>query len=187
MLQMRQNRGVWDVTTMVFLEVFYRRRIRNVSISQVRSMAGISELGFHEQPQSEDVAPVNRQDRPANWVRWFEHEILKRFETTGGGLEIIADVFEGTEDQECFGLVPTNSATEDSSFSTNPLVCIGEQKEHLRQFLEQLASRMGLNDPDIAASAAVLVIERTIQWARATGSSNAAQTARLLFQCLQHA
>jgi hypothetical protein len=150
-------------------------------------MARVSELGFHEQPQSEDVAPVYHQDRPANWIRWFEHEILKRFEATGGGLEIIADVFEGTEEQKCFGLVPINIATENSSFSTNPVVCIGEQKEDLRRFLEQLASRMGLHDPDIAASAAVLVIEQTIRWARATGSSDAAQTARLLFQCLQHA
>jgi hypothetical protein len=49
-----------------------------------------------------------------------------------------------------------------------------------------LAVRMGLQHPDIAAGAALLIIERTIVWIQLTGSSRETQTARLLFQCLQH-
>jgi len=40
--------------------------------------------------------------------------------------------------------------------------------------------------PDIVASAAVLVIERTIVRTLMTGSLKETQTARLLFQCLFH-
>jgi hypothetical protein len=68
-----------------------------------------------------------------------------------------------------------------------PLAIAREQKEHLRQSTEQLAVKMGLQHPDMAASAAVLVIERTIVRTLMTGSLKEAQTARLLFQCLQHA
>ena len=57
----------------------------------------------------------------------------------------------------------------------------------MRWFLEQLATKVGLQHPDMASSAAVLVIEQTIARTQMTGSLKEVQTARLLFQCLQHA
>ena len=76
---------------------------------------------------------------------------------------------------------------EGGDLDSEPFAAAKEQKEHLRGYLEQLAVRMGLQHPDIAAGAALLIIERTIVWTQLSGSSIETQTARLLFQCLQHA
>lgn len=121
-------------------------------------------------------------------MRWFENEIETRYEATGTGLEIIADVLrKGFEDPKCFGLAFIRIVTEGGDCDNEPFAIAGEQKEHLRRFIEQLAAKMGLQYPDMTASAAVLVIERTIVRTLITGSLREAQTARLLFQCLQHA
>ncbi len=147
-----------------------------------------SESAFYEQFQSkEELVSAFLKDRHAIWMRWFENEIEARYEATGGGLEIIADVLQkGFEDPKCFGLAFINIVTE-CGFDHEPFAIAGEEKKHLGQFIEELAVRMGLQHPDIAASAAVLVIERTIVRTLMTGSLKEAQTARLLFQCLQHA
>jgi uncharacterized protein (DUF2267 family) len=121
-------------------------------------------------------------------MRRFENEIEARYEATGGGLELIADVLQdGFEDPKCFGLAFIHIVTEGRSFNSEPFAIAREQKQHLRRFIERLAVRMGFQHPDMAASAAALVIERTIVRALMTGSLQEAQTARLLFQCLQHA
>ena len=188
MLQMRLSRGVWDVTTVAFLDVFYRDRRRNLSISHLRPMARTSASDLHHQQLQKDAVTAFQTDHRANWIRWLENEIVRKFETTGGGLDIIADVLqEGIEDREGFGFAFINIPIEDDGFNGGLFVGNEEQKEHLRKSIEQLASRMGVEHPDIAASACVLLIERTIEWARMTGGPKSAQTARLLFQCLQHA
>jgi hypothetical protein len=129
-----------------------------------------------------------RSDRHAIWMRWFENEIEARYTATGGGLEIIADVLqEGFKDPKCFGFAFVHIVIEGGHFENEPFAIARKQKEHLRRFSEQLATKMGLQHPDMAASAAVLVIERTIVRTLMTGSLEEAQTARLLFQCLQHA
>ena len=121
-------------------------------------------------------------------MRWFEKEIEARCNATGASLEIIADVLEeGFEDRPRFCVAFMNIDAEVEAFNTDAVAIATEQKEHLRHFLEQLSLRMGLEHPDVAASAAVLVIEHTIVWAQMTGGLKEAQTARLLFQCLQHA
>jgi hypothetical protein len=74
-----------------------------------------------------------------------------------------------------------------SDVDKEPFATVGEQKEYLRQFIGQVAVKMGLDRPDIAASAAVLVIERAIVRTLMTRSLTEARTARLLFQCLQYA
>ena len=46
-------------------------------------------------------------------MRWFESEIEERYEATGGGLEIIADVLQkGLEDSKRFGFAFIHIATE---------------------------------------------------------------------------
>ena len=149
------------------------------------AIAGVPESVFYEQFQSkEDLVSAFLKDRHASWMRRFEDEIEARYEATGGGLELIADVLqEGFEDPKCFGLAFVHIVTEGSE----PFAIAKEQTQHLRRFIEQLAVKMGLQHPDMAASATVLVIERTIARTLMTGSLVETQTARLLFQCLQHA
>jgi hypothetical protein len=128
------------------------------------------------------------KDERTAWFSWLESEFERRYEATGGGLEVLADILlEGFEDPSyrSFLYIDDFSNTVfDHSFAGVGTVA---QKEHLRRRLEKLSVRMGIPHPDFAAAAAVLVIERTIMSARITGSSKEFQTARLLFQCLQHA
>ena len=189
MLEIEQSVEVRDAIITAFLDLLCREGVRGAEISRVPERAGVSESGFYEQFQSkEDLVSAFLKDRHAIWMRWFENEIEARYEATGGSLEIIADVLqEGFGDPKCFGFAFINVIAENSAFDREPFVIAREQKEHLRWFIEQLAVKMGLQHPDMAASAAVLVIERTIVRTMITGSLKEAQTARLLFQCLQHA
>lgn len=188
MLEMRQSGGVKDAITTV-LDALCREGDRGIEISKVLAIAGASETVFYEQcPSKEDLVSAFLKDRHAIWMRWFEAEIEARYEATRGGLEIIADVLQkGFEDSKSFGLAFINIVAEKSDFDNELFAIAREQKEHLRRFVERLAVKMGLQHPNMAASAAVLVIERAIVLTLMTGSLKEAQTARLLFQCLQHA
>jgi AcrR family transcriptional regulator len=188
MPEMRQSGGVKDAITTV-LDALCREGSRGTEISKVLAKAGVPESAFYEHFQSkEDLVSAFRKHRHAIWVRWFEAEIEARYEATGGGLEIIADVLQkGFEDPKCFGCAFIHIVTEGSHFDNEPFAIVREQKEHLGRFIERLAVKMGLQHPDMAASAAVFVIERAIVRTLMTGSLKETQTARLLFQCLQHA
>jgi AcrR family transcriptional regulator len=189
MAEMRQSGEVRDAIITTFLDVLCREGVLEAEISRVRAIAGVSESIFYEQFQSkEDLVSAFLKDRHVIWMRWFENEIEARYGATGGDLEIIADVLqEGFEDPKCFRFAFMNVVIEGADFDNEPIAIVREQKEHLRRFIEQLAVKMGLQHPDIAACAAVLVVERTIVRTLMTGSLKEAQTARLLFQCLQHA
>ena len=146
-------------------------------------MTAASKSDFYEQFQSkENLVSAFLRHRHAIWMRWFENEIEARCEATGGGLEIIADVLQaGFEDPKCFGFAFINILFEGGDFDNEFFAIAREHKEHLRWFLEQLATKMGLQHPDMASSAAVLVIEQTTARTQMTGSLKEVQSARLLF------
>jgi AcrR family transcriptional regulator len=189
MPEIEQSVGVRDAIIAAFLDVFCRDGSREAEIAEVLAITGVSESACYKHFQSKEVlVSIFLKDRHAIWMRWFEGEIERRYEAQGGGLEIIADVLQdGFEDPKCFGLAFIKIVTEGGDFDHEPFAIAGEQREHLGRFIEQLAVKMGLQHPDMAASAAVLVIERAIMRTLMTGSLKEAQTARLLFQCLQHA
>jgi AcrR family transcriptional regulator len=189
MLQVRPSAGVRDAILTAFLDVDRREGVRATETSLVSKISGVSESSFSEHFQSkEDLVSAFLKDRHATWMRWFENEIESSYEATAGGLEIIADVLQkGVEDSKCFGLAFFQILIEGGDFDNEPIAIVREQKEHLRRFIGQLAAKMGFQDPNLVASTAVFVIERTIVRTLMTGSLKEAQTARLLFQCLQHA
>ena len=189
MLKIEQNVGVNDAIITAFWEVFSRDESLEAEISEVLTVAPVSAPASYERFQSkEDLVSAILKDRHVIWMRWLEHEIEVRHEATGGGLEIIADVLQkGFEDPKCFGFAFIHIVTEVDDMDNEPFAIAKEQKEHLGRFIEQLAVRMGLQHPDMAACATVRVIEQTIVRTLMTGSLKEAQTARLLFQCLQHA
>jgi AcrR family transcriptional regulator len=189
MLDIKQSAGVRDAIITAFWDVFSRDVSLEAEIAEALAIARVSEFASCERFQSkENLVSAFLKDRHAAWMRWFEDEIEARYKATGGGLEIIADVLqEGFEDPNKFGVAFINVVSECSDVDKEPYAIVGEQKEHLRRFIEQLAVKMGLDRPDIAASAAVLVIERAIVRTLVTGSLTEARTAGLLFQCLQHA
>ncbi|OJV41212.1 MAG: hypothetical protein BGO25_15800 [Acidobacteriales bacterium 59-55] len=188
-LEREQSAGVRDTSIAASSEVFCRDDFREDEISKLPASTRVSESAFCDEfkPKEELVSDFLKR-RHAIWMHWFESEIKTRHEATGGGLEIIADVLQkGFEDPKCFGFAFINILTEGGGFDNEPVAIAREQKEHLRQFIEQLAVKMGLQYPGRTASAAVPVIERAIVRTLMTGSLEEAQTARLLFQCLQHA
>src|SRR5206468_4248823 len=156
-------------------------------LPQVGTMATrVSDSTFYQSTEEPVAAPP--ENSCAVWLRSFENEVEAKYEETGGGLEIIADVLQKAfEDPKCSDFAFFNMVEVGDDFDSDPFAAARLQKEHLRGYLEQLAVRMGLQHPDIAACAALLVIERTIVWTQLTGSGRETQTARLLFQCLQHA
>lgn len=184
-----QNVGVRNVFITALLDALCGEGVHEVEISKALTTTGVSRAVFNEQFRSKDgLLSAFLRDRHAVWMRWFENEIETRYEGTGGGLEIIADVLqEGFEDPKCFGFAFVNIATESRSPNREPLAIARKQKEHLQRFIEQLAARMGLQYPDMAASATVFVIDRAILRIQVTGSLKEVETACLLFQCLQHA
>jgi len=188
MLDSNQSVGVWDAVIEAYLDLLFREGIRGPEIANAEK-AGLSESAFYEQLQSrENILTTLLEGRHAIWMRLFENEIEARYEATGGGLEIIADVLQkGFEDQKCFGFAFINFAAKRRASTGDPCVIASKQKEHLIRFIERLALRMGILYPKIVASAAVLVIERAIEHTLVTGSLKEALEARLLFQCLQHA
>ncbi len=188
MTEIEQSEGVRDAIITASSQVFGRNGSREAEISKALALAGVSDSPCYEQFQSkEDLVSAFLKDRHVIWMRWFENEIEARYEVTGGGLEIIADVLqEGFDDPKCLGLAFTNIVAEGKAFNTEPFAIAKKQKEHLRQFIELLAEKMGLQHPDIAAATAVLVIDQAITRTQLTGSLEEAQTARLLLQCLQH-
>lgn len=189
MPEIEQSVGVRDAILTIFWDGFCQNSSLETEISEILARAGVPEPAFYDQFQvKEELVSAFLKDRHTIWMRWFENEIEARYKATGGGLEIIADVLqEGFEDPKCFGLAFIHILTEDGGFDNQPFAIVREQKEHLRWFIEQLAIKMGLQHPEMAASEAILVIERTIVRTLKTGDLKEAQTARLLFQCLQHA
>lgn len=187
MLKINQSIGNTDATIVTSLHVFGPEAGRETEIPMIHPKAGVPVLEEHVQAKQTNIPP-DLKVRHANWMHWFENEIEAKYESTGSGLEIIADVLqEEFEHPECFGLPSTDIFGESRNLISEPLIIAGEQKEHLRRFIEHLAAKMGVQHPDIAAEAAVLVIDETIAHTQMSASPEEAQTARLLFQCLQHA
>lgn len=182
MTETEQSAEVRDAIITASLNGFGRNAGRGAEGSKALAVAG------EQLPSNKDVVSAFLKERHVTWMRWFEDEIEARFEANEGGLEIIADVLqEGFDDPKCFGLAFIHIVTEGGIFNREPFAIARMQKEHLGRFIEQLAAKMGLRQPDIAAAAAVLVIEQAIVRTQVTGSLGEAQTARLLLQCLQHA
>jgi AcrR family transcriptional regulator len=183
-----QGKVARDAIIVTSLEVFYRG-IRRTEITQVTEGARVSDSGLYESPESiEALIRAFLGDRHAIWLRWFQSEIDARYETTGGGLEIIADVLRATFEGSPVHGSPFNKViVSNHHLNGRTLEIVRNQKIQMRRFVEQLAVKMGLRYPDIAASAAVQIIERTIVAILTTGDLSELKTAQLLFQCLQNA
>ena len=188
MLEPKQSVQLRDAAIMASSEVFPRDGNRGASILHAFGKAGASAPAFYKEDQSkEDIVSVFLNDRHVAWMRWFEREIETKYTGSGGGLEIIADVLEkGFEDPKSFALAFIDVVIRTSDSDKEPLAIAGDQKEHLRRIIEQLAVRMGLRHPDMVAATAVVIIEQTIVRTLMAGSRTEVETARLLFQCLQH-
>ena len=180
MRELRHDAGTWKVTVTVVCS----GADSTGPLSRVLPSAGISRPRSYQLEDSPSSGVVKYGH--AVWFSWLESQIERRYDATGGGLEILADILlEGFENPSYRSYLYIDHFSD--TVLDDPFAGAGAQKEHLRHRLEKLAMRMGLPHPDIASSAAVLIIERTIMSARITGSSKEFQTARLLFQCLQHA
>ena len=188
MPKMIQGKASTDVIVIASFGVFYRGT-RRAAMSPVTEEAEVSETTFYGEFQSKEaLIRAFLEDRNAIWLRWFQSEVRARFETTRGGLEIISDVLnKWFEDSRVHGEVVNQASSTNRQVNGEAFETFGNQKDQLQRFVELLARRMGLRYPDIAASAAVQIIERTIETNLVSGDLSELKTAQLLFQCLQRA
>jgi hypothetical protein len=189
MAKMRQRRETSDAIVVSSLVVFYRSSGRRETVPTLEGTR-VSESILDQRLRSkEGVIQAFLEGRHAVWVRWFQNEINTRCEAnTGCGLEIISDVlrewFEGSQ-LRCSAVI--DPIVPNCDFTGQNLEIGIPPKDQLRRFVELLATRMGLHSPEVAATAAVLIIERTTSVILATGDLSELKTAQLLFECLQHA
>ena len=188
MPKMIHRKATTDVIVMTLIEVFYRRP-RSATISRVTEQAGASETSFYGEFQSKEaLIRAFLEDRNAIWLRWFQSEIDARFETTRGGLEIIADVLRTWfQDSRLQSKEVNKHSFSECQVNGEAFESFGNPKDQLRRFVEHLARKMGLRYPDVAASTTVQIVERTIMATLMSGDLSELKTAQLLFQCLQRA
>ena len=170
------------------LELFYRDGIRATDIKKVIAKAGVTENSFYQNFHSkEDLVTAFLHRRHDVWFTWFKTEVEKRLEVNGGGLEVIADVLQSWfEDPSFRGCAFINLVAEGGKFDSEPFAIAREHKEQLKQFIRELATRIHLQEPDVAAAAGVLVVEGAIVRAQMTCDPKEAESARLLLLCLNH-
>lgn len=103
MLEMRQSVGVRDTIVTALLDVHCRDDLRAAETSGLPAVR-VSDFVFYGQSESKEaLASAFLKVRHTIWMHWLENEIHARYEATGGGLEIIADVLqEGFQDPKSF-------------------------------------------------------------------------------------
>jgi len=172
----------------VSLDLFYRDGIRATDIDKVIQESGVPPATFYENFHSkEELVTAFLHKRHDVWMEWFTTEVEKRLAAKGAGLEVIADVLQiWFSDPKFRGCVFINTVAEGGKFDSEPFAIAREHKEQMKQFIEKIAKKIGIEDPAEAAAAAVLVIEGTIVRVQMTGDPSEANNARLLFQCLNH-
>lgn len=131
-----------------------------------------------------DRVSNSRKDRHSIWLRWFQNEVEARYKAAEGGLEIIADVLRNCCESGLYRFAVIKLIRSEKSVESECFEVVAVQRDRLRRFVQELATKMGLECPDIAASATVLILERTIVRIRETGDLSELRTAQLLFRCL---
>ncbi|UWZ84388.1 hypothetical protein [Occallatibacter riparius] len=189
MARIIQRRGTSDSIVVSSLVVFYRGSERVQALPTLDGTR-VYESTLHEGVRTkEGVIQAFLDGRDAVWVGWFQYQINMRSETnTGRGLEIIADVlrewFENSQ-LRCSALI--KGIVSHCDFDGQSPEISSSPKDQLRRCIELSATKMGLHCPELAASAAVLIIERTMATTQATGDLSELKTAQLLLECLQRA
>jgi AcrR family transcriptional regulator len=187
-LETPQSQNPRDHIVNTSLEIFYRDGIRGTDLNQIIEGAGISKLSFYQSFKSkDDLVLAFLQKRHEVWMAWFTREVEIRLSNPGAGLEVIAEVLQSWfEDPKFRGCAFINTVAEGGKFDSEPFTIAREHKEELKRFLKTAATKLNFFEPEMAASAAVMVIEGAIVRAQMTGDSSEAHNARLLFQCLNH-
>ncbi len=170
------------------LELFYRDGIKGTDVNKVIEKAGVSESAFYQNFSSkEDLVLAFLQKRHDIWMAWFTNEVEAKLSQPGAKLEVIADVLQSWfEDPNFRGCAFINTVAEGGKFDSQPFTMAREHKEELKRFLTAVAMKLDHREPELTASAAVLVVEGAIVRAQMTGDAQEAYNARLLFQCLNH-
>lgn len=169
-------------------ELFYRDGIKGTDVNQIIENAGVSESSFYQNFASKDeLVAASLHKRHDSWMAWFTGEVWARLSQPGAGLEVIADVLQSWfEDPKFRGCLFINTVAEGGKFDSEPFTIAREHKEAMRQFLKEVAIKLNHEEPELTASAAVLVIEGATVRAQMTGDPGEVYNARLLFQCLNH-
>lgn len=188
MQELTQAQSQRDSIVNSSVDLLSRDGIKGTDVNRIIETAGVSESAFYQNFASkDDLVAAFLHERHDTWMAWFTAEVKARLAQPGAGLEVIADVLETWFKNPKFrGCVFINTVAEGGKFDSEPFTIAREHKEAMRQFLKEVATQLNHEEPELTASAAVLVIEGAIVRAQMTGDAQEAYNARLLFQCLNH-
>jgi len=171
------------------LKLFYQNGVRATGIDRIIAESGVAKMSFYRNfPSKADLVAAFLHKRHDNWMGWFTSSVERKIAQPNASLSVIADVLQSWfEDPGFRGCAFINTFAEGGPIDSEPNNIAREHKQQLKEFVEKIADRLGLNNPKTVADAAILVIEGAIVRAQMTGNPAEAQTARLLFQCIEHA
>src|ERR1700729_1014474 len=176
MLEQAQALNPRDTIVRSSLEIFYRDGIKGTDVNKVIEKAGVSESLFYQNFSSkEDLVLAFLHKRHDIWMAWFTSEVEAKLSQPGAKLEVIADVLQSWfEDPKFRGCAFINTVAEGGKRDSEPFVIARGHKEDLKQFIKGMALKLRLKEPEMAASAGVLVVEGAIVRAQMTGDATEA-------------
>lgn len=164
--------------------LFYRDGVRATGIDKIIAESGVAKMSFYRHfPSKNDLVAEYLLRRHEWWMNWFSAGVEKRLSPAGAGLEVIAEVlmrwFEAPDFRGCAFI---NAQAEAFSQEDKIHQIIQDHKNKLQAFLEELATRLGLENPQQTAASSLLVIEGTIVRSQMTGDAGVFETCRLLLR-----
>lgn len=150
--------GVRDRILSTATRLFYRDGIRATGIDRVIAEAKVAKASFyHHFPSKADLVNAFLDLRHRNWMFWYAGAVNARlpveaFSAVGSAL------FDWFEQPDFRGCAFINSWVE---FGAD-FPIIFDHKEELRRFIQSVAERLNLTEPEMAATTAMVVIEGAI-------------------------
>lgn len=158
--------------------LFYQHGIRATGIDRVIAEAGVAKASFyHHFPSKADLVKAFLELRHRNWMAWYTSAVEARLPAEGFAAvgSVLFDWFDQPDFRGCAFI---NSWVE---FGADFPAAFAH-KEELKGFIREVAERLELLDPDMAASTAMLVIEGAIVRAQMGAREGLEEAASILLR-----
>ena len=164
--------------------LFYQDGVRATGIDKIIAESEVAKMSFYRHfPSKNDLVAEYLLRRHEWWMGWFSVGVEKRLSQAGAGLEVIAEVLmRWFEEPDFRGCAFINAQAEAFSQEEKIHQIIQDHKQALQAFLQELATRLGLENPLQTAASSLLVIEGTIVRSQMTRDAGVFETCRLLLR-----
>jgi AcrR family transcriptional regulator len=153
-----ETTSVRDRVLSTAARLFYQDGIRATGIDRVISEAKVAKASFyHHFPSKAELVSAFLGLRHRFWMSWYVDAVNTRMPKEGFAA-VGSALFEWFDQPDFRGCSFINTFVE---FGTE-FSAIVEHKEELRGFIQSVAERLGVADPRMAATSAMVVIEGAI-------------------------